>query len=196
MGHLFTSDAGDSYDEVGTEAEDEAEDETPRDELARADPAEYGEQLDDDVEDRAAGDGEKADFEEVVDERMADEGADERRPAVDQAEHEQEAPARARTDRGKRCDDAEALGGVVQAEPDDEQGGERDLAVGCGLADGEAFGEVVKADAERDQDCQALRRTDDAGERSGLGAGEVGDRRRTGAVGEIAGKSRARGQPG
>jgi hypothetical protein len=45
----------------------------------------------------------------------------------------------------------------VQPEPDAQQDGQAQLP-GGGLTDGEAFGEVVQADADRDEQCQAVRR--------------------------------------
>ena len=47
--------------------------------------------------------------------RLADEGAEERRRAADEAEGAEEAPRRPLRVAGERRDDPEALGGVVQA---------------------------------------------------------------------------------
>ena len=59
---------------------------------------------------------------------------------------------------GKRRDDAETLGGVVQAEADDQQRRERDFVARRRLADRQPFGEVVQADADRDEQRQTPRR--------------------------------------
>ena len=80
------------------------------------------------------------------------------------AMRQQEAPVGRRADAvgvyvaGQRRDDAEALGGVVQREADDQHGGQGDLVAGRGLADGQALGEVVQADADRDEQRQPARR--------------------------------------
>ena len=50
--------------------------------------------------------------------------------------------------------DAEALGRVVQAEPDDQDRGQRDLAARRGLTDREPLGEVVQPDPDGDQQRQ------------------------------------------
>ena len=67
---------------------------------------------------------------------------------------EQEAPARPHRLAGERRDDPEALGRVVQAEADDQDEREADLAGRAGLADRQALGEVVQADPGRDQQRQ------------------------------------------
>ncbi|MEU0964830.1 hypothetical protein ABZ357_05040 [Streptomyces sp. NPDC005917] len=55
---------------------------------------------------------------------LADEGAQKGGAATEQAEPEQREPGRTFALGGQRGDDAEALGGVVQAEVDDQQKGE------------------------------------------------------------------------
>ena len=61
-------------------------------------------------------------------------------------------PARQLGLAGHRPDDAEALGRVVQAEADDQDERERELAGGGRLADREPLAEVVQADPGGDQE--------------------------------------------
>src|SRR5581483_6161019 len=84
--------------------------------------------------------------------RLADDRADEGRPAADQAHRTEEAPARQLRLARHRADDPEALGRVVQAEADDQDDREADLAGRGRLADREPLAEVVEADAGRDQE--------------------------------------------
>src|SRR6266446_5078795 len=110
----------------------------------------HGEQLADDVEDRAGRDGEEDDADGVARPGLADDRAEERRGAADEAEEREQLPARADPLPRQRTADAEPLGRVVQAEADDERDREADLARGGGLADGEALTEVVHADTDGD----------------------------------------------
>ncbi len=50
-----------------------------------------------------------------------------------------------------RGNDAEALGGVVQAEANDQWQSQGELPAGCRLADGQALGEVVQTDTHGNQ---------------------------------------------
>ena len=121
------------------------------------------EQLGDDVDDRAGGEGEEDDADRLAGEAVPDGRADERRAAADEGQAEQERPAGPAPVPSwsmspvERRDDAEALGGVVQAEADDQQGRERDLVARGRLADGQPLGEVVQADADGDQQGQPPR---------------------------------------
>ena len=57
---------------------------------------------------------------------------------------------------GERPNDPEALGRVVQREPDDEDQGQAELSPSRGLADCKALREIVEADPERDEEGEAL----------------------------------------
>ena len=92
----------------------------------------------------------------VVHPRLADERADEGGPAADEARAARGTPRSAFALGRDRRDDAEALGRVVEPEPDDEQQRQADLAGRGGLPDGEALGEVVEADPERDEERESL----------------------------------------
>ena len=87
---------------------------------------------------------------------VADDRAEERRPAADQAGEPEPAPRRAHA--AERADDAEPLGRVVQAEADDQDGREADRA-GLGRdADREALGEVVQPDRDGDRHARSAAR--------------------------------------
>src|SRR6187200_155956 len=101
-------------DEVGREAERQAEDDPPGDQALPAEAAAYVEQLDHDVEDRAGCEREEGDRERLADPCLPDQRPDERRASTDQTRQEQESPARALLAAGERADDAEAFGCVVE----------------------------------------------------------------------------------
>src|SRR6266516_939854 len=150
----------------GAHAEHHADEQAPEGRLPRQAPAGWQE-LADDVQDRPGGQGKAADVDEQGVERGADERAEEGRPTADEAGERQPAPGAAHARGGQRPDDAEALGRVVEPEPDDQQGGQRDLAAVGRLADGQALREVVQADARRDRH---------AGPQRGGPGGELGRR--------------------
>ena len=157
LARLAEDPPGGHEDVVGREPGDEAEEDAPHHDFGEALPRGDFEELDHDVEDRPGGECEEREKERVVDERSADDGPDERGASADQPGRRKEAPTRAFAYRGHRADDAEAFGRVVQAEPDDEQQRESDLALRCRLTDREPFGEVVEPDADRDEHGESLR---------------------------------------
>jgi hypothetical protein len=162
-------------EEVGAEAEEQA-DEDPRaaDDLQPERPV-HAQELDDHIEDRAGGEPEEGDRERRVDDGLADECAEDRRSAADQPERGQKRPARTDRASGKRRDDAEPLRRVVEREADDEGAREREFPSGCRLADREAFGEVVEPDPDGDEDREFA-----AGD-GGRAPGELAHGRRSGA---------------
>src|SRR3569623_1200020 len=105
--------AGDQ-DPARAEAEQEPDEQRPGDERRHREAPADLEELDDDVEDRAAGDREEDDLERWADPRLADQRPEEGRAAADQSHQAEEAPARALGLAGHRANDAEALGRVVQ----------------------------------------------------------------------------------
>src|SRR5262249_6399333 len=107
--------AGDE-DEVRTEPEREPEQDPPRDHRLRAGAAEHVQAL----EVRAGGGREEHDRECLAPPGLSDRGADERRPAADQAHQREERPARQLGVPGERRADPEALRRVVKREADHE----------------------------------------------------------------------------
>src|SRR5665647_3463585 len=137
---------------VSQEAGQQPQQEPPGHEPLEAEGAIDLQQLDDDVEDRARGQGQEGYRDKVVDPRLSHHRAEERRPAADEAEQREEAPARQGAVTREGRDDPEPLGGVVKAKADNEDERQADLARGRRLTDGEAFGEVVQADSNRDEE--------------------------------------------
>jgi len=102
---------------------------------------------------------------------VADHRAEEGRATADQPDQAEEAPRRPLPD--QRRGDAEALGGVVQPEADDQHVEQAGRVAGGRLADGQALGEVVQADADGDEHGDAVGR----GERLAASAGTACRRR-------------------
>jgi hypothetical protein len=156
--------AGRCDDRVGGEAGDQPEEEADGQQVRAAGLGGDAEQLDHDVEDGPRGERQEDDAHRLAGVGVPDRGADERRAATDQAEQRQEAPAWPGRGigtipaAGQRRDDAEPFRRVVQAEPDDKQRGQRQLAGGRRLADREALGEVMQPDPGGDHQRQAPRR--------------------------------------
>src|SRR5215204_154629 len=144
--------------ELGGEPEEEPAEQPPRDEDLALGASHHREQLDDHVEDRAAGDGEERRLDPLVHPCLPEGGTQERRPAADQAEQREKAPRRPLAISRHRADDAEALGRVVEAEADHERECELQLVVRGLLPDRQALREVVDADARRDQQAEPLPR--------------------------------------
>src|SRR5205814_1763118 len=135
-------DARADQDEVGREPEKQPEQDSPGDDRLRGERAADVQQLHHDVEDGARRQREEHDHHALVDPRLTDHSAEEGRRSTDQAEQGEEAPARLLLVARQRRADAEPLGRVVQAEPDDQDDREADL-VGCGrLPDRKPLGEV------------------------------------------------------
>ena len=179
-----------NQDHVGGEAEEESEQDSPGGQFLEPELAADSEELDDDVENRSGGESEERDEQPLVDPGLPDDGAHERGAAADQAHEPEERPARSFAFGRHRCDDPESLGGVVQAEADDEQQREADLAGRGRLPDGEPFREVVEADAECDEQRETLRFAE-SGDRTRV---EPQARRRRGA-GSLGARCRAVAQP-
>jgi WD40 repeat protein len=156
--------AGRGDDRVGGEAGDQARQQADGQQVRATSLGGDAEQLDHDIKDGPRGQRQEDDAHRLAGVGVADRGADERRAAADQAQQQQEAPAwpgrgaGAIPAAGQRRDDAEAFGGVMQAEPDDQQRGQRQLAGGRRLADREALGEVMQADPGGDHQRQPPRR--------------------------------------
>src|SRR6478735_6942527 len=116
-------DARGGDDEVGEEAGADADQQPPAHHRAR--PSEpHPDELDDDVEDGARGQGQEGDAHGFAREELPDQGADEGGSATDEAEDDQEGPGRSLGIAGEWCGDAEPLGGVVQADTDSYQEGQ------------------------------------------------------------------------
>src|SRR5581483_468583 len=86
--------AGDHEDVVGAEPEDKAHEQAPHQRLGLAEPGCGLEELNDDVQDRAGSEREKGEEQRVVDDGVADDGADKRWTAADRSRRQQETPAR------------------------------------------------------------------------------------------------------
>src|SRR4051794_30696340 len=97
--------------------------------------------LSDDVEDRAACDCVKGEFQRFRGDAVAEHRAEEGRRPTDQADQPEPAPGGPYVP--ERPDDAESLGGVMEGEDDDQHGGEADVSCAGRYADGKALGEVV-----------------------------------------------------
>src|SRR6184192_2525091 len=123
-----------------------------------AELAGHGEKLDDDIEDRSRGEREKRREDGLVLKGLADRGADERRSPGDESQRPQEAPAGELRLARQGPDDPEALGRVVQREPDYQHESQPKLPARGRLADRETLGEVVETDAERDEKREPLGR--------------------------------------
>ena len=123
--------------------------------LAAVAPAD-AQQLDHDVQDRAGGERQEGNRDGLADPGLAEQRAEERRRAADEADQPEEAPARPLFATRERSDDAEALRGVVQPKTDDQDEREAQLPARRRLADREALGEVVQPDARGDQERQRL----------------------------------------
>src|SRR5439155_9245045 len=89
-------------------------------------------------------------------EGLTDHGAEEGRTSRDEAERAEKPPTREVRFTRERSDYAEALGGVVKCEPDDQHQGKTQLPPGRGLADRQTFGEVVETDAKCDEESEPL----------------------------------------
>src|SRR5215831_2159747 len=113
-------------DEVGREAQEQPQQDPPSYDRLRCERAPDVQQLHHDVEDRAGGEREEQDHHALVDPRLTDNGADERRPAADEPEQREEAPARRLAVTGQRRADAEPLRRVVEAEADDQDERQRE----------------------------------------------------------------------
>src|SRR5712691_847816 len=151
-------DPGGDEDEVGTEAEEEAEQDAPGHERLRGEDTADVQELHHDVEDRAGGERKEQDRNGLADPELADERAEEGRGTADEAEQAEEAPARLLLVAGERRADPKPFRCVVEAEADDQHDREADLIRGGRLADRQAFGEVVQTDARRDEDREPARR--------------------------------------
>jgi len=95
---------------------------------------------------------------------VPDGGADKGRAAADRGHAQQKPPtgaARHSVDVlvcSERGDDAEAFGGVVQGEADDQHSRQGDLTARRGLPDRQSLGEVVQPDPDGDQQGELLGR--------------------------------------
>src|SRR5512143_3926185 len=111
------------------------------------------EQLADDVDEGARRQREKqhghGGGDHVVSKHRAEEGGSD----ADQPGKPEETPAGSLLSR-ERPDDAKALGGIVQAETDQKDARESELAGAGRLTNGQPFGEVMQPDAGRDEQRQ------------------------------------------
>src|SRR2546423_6161807 len=135
-------------DEVGRDADHEPDDEEPEPELAVAEAPHPVPHLADHVEDRAAREGVERELERLRRHVVADDRSDERGAATDQSGEREPSPRGAHV--AERADDAEALGRVVEGEPDDQHGGQADRPGAGGDPDREPLREVVQADGGGD----------------------------------------------
>src|SRR4051794_10802300 len=119
---------GGDENEVGGEAEDEPECESPGDRRLTTERSAHREELHYDVEDRSSCECEEGDRDGFVDPGLAEQGSEEGGAAGDQSDQQKEAPARKLLAAGERADNAEALRRIVQPEADDQHEGETDVS--------------------------------------------------------------------
>jgi len=87
----------------------------------------------------------------VVDERLADEGADQSWATSDDAKEREKSPTGPVRFSGQRGDDAESLSRIVQPEADDKQHCETDFTGSGGLANRQSLRKVMQSNAHGDQ---------------------------------------------
>src|SRR4051794_37142846 len=126
--------AGGGDDGVGEESGEEAEEHAVGEQVAALGSRGDADELGDHVDQRAGGQGQERDADRLAREAVTDERAEEGRATTDRAEGQEERPAGATRHagaigvRGEGRDDAEAFGGIVQPEADDQHHREVDLA--------------------------------------------------------------------
>src|SRR5437762_843017 len=145
-------------DEVGCKTEDEPGQDAPGGHVFVSQLACDSEELDDDIQDGTRREREECRKDCLVLKGLTDDRSDEGRTARDQPERAEKTPAREVRFTGERSHDAEALGRVVEREPNDQHECQAELSPGGRLADRQALREVVETDPEGDEEREPLRR--------------------------------------